>query len=65
MESSMKLYAIVTLPENTIHHDKTFISKALALRELEEYGYTVNMFNQILDNGLMVGKLAALKLITE
>ena len=61
----MKLYAIVTLPDNTIHHDKVYVNRALLNAELSEYGYTVSPFNDILDNGTPVGKIVTLKLIAE
>lgn len=61
----MKLYAIVTLPDNTIHHDKVFVNRKLAEQEVSEHDCTVDAFNNVVDNGTIVGKLVVLKLIAE
>lgn len=61
----MKLYAIQTLPDNTIHHGKVFTTKALAVREIERHDCTLDMFGNVLDNGTKVGRLVNLSLHVE
>ena len=61
----MKLYAIVTFPDNTIHQGKVYVNRPLLCRELEDYGYTVNSFGNIFYNRTKVGKIVTLKLIVE
>ena len=61
----MKLYAIVTLPDNTIHHDKVFVNRKLAEHEISEHGCVLDTFSNIVDNGTIIGKLVVLKLIAE
>jgi hypothetical protein len=61
----MNGYAIVTLPDNVIHGNKVYLAKNLVHAELKEYGYTVDSFNNVLDNGTKVGKIITLSLRAE
>lgn len=61
----MQLYAIQTLPDNTIHHGKVFTTKALAIREIEQHDCALDVFGNVLDNGTKVGKLVNLTLRVE
>jgi len=61
----MNGYVILTLPDNTIHGSKVYLSKLLVQNELAEYGYTLDKFNNVLDNGTKVGKVLTLSLRAE
>lgn len=61
----MKGYAIIINETGGLSDNKIYLSKALAMKVIEEHDCTLDNFNNVLDNGTRVAKLVTVNVVAE